>query len=207
MFKYFTNGIIKNNPVLVMLIGLCSVCAISTNVYNALVMASAVLFVLTISNIVISVIRKAIPEAIRILVFIVVISTLATLIDYGLHAFLPNIHSQLGVFVPLIAANCIILSRAEVFASKQGILASALDGLGQGIGYTFVIFLMAGIREILGSGKIFGYTILGQEFAKSPVLFMMLPPGGFLVLAFLMGMMNWLSNPVRNSFLNGTKSK
>jgi electron transport complex protein RnfE len=192
MGRHFVDGIVKNNPVLVLMLGLCPTLAVSTTAFNALGMSAAVIFVLVLSNITISLIRKAIPEAIRIPVFIVVIATFVTIIDYVLHAFLPDLYGQLGIFVPLIVVNCIILGRAEAFASKHGVFSSLLDGIGGGIGFTIAIFLMGAIREILGSGKIFGYTIFGEGFANSPVIYMILPPGGFLVIAFLMGVMNHL---------------
>ncbi len=192
MFKNFSEGIIKNNPVLVLMLGLCPTLAVSTTAFNALGMGVAVIFVLALSNVTISITRKIIPDAIRIPVFIVIISTFVTVIDYVLHAFLPDLYSQLGIFVPLIVVNCIILGRAEAFASKNGFFASLFDGLGSGIGFTFAIFLMGAIREILGSGKLFGYTVLGTGFVKAPVIYMILPPGGFLVIAFLIGTMNWI---------------
>jgi electron transport complex protein RnfE len=192
MSKIFTDGIIKNNPVLVLMLGLCPTLAVSTTAFNALGMSAAVIFVLVLSNVTISAMRKVVPDAIRIPVFIVIISTFVTIIDYVLHAFVPDLYSQLGIFVPLIVVNCIILGRAEAFASKNGIFSSMIDGLGVGIGFAFAIFMMGAIREILGSGQIFGITILGQKFAAAPVIYMILPPGGFLVIAFLMGMMNHL---------------
>lgn len=192
MFKYFTNGITKNNPITVLMLGLCSVVALSTTVFNALGMGIAVIFVLTCSNFLIAIIRKAIPDTIRLPVFIIIISTFVTIIDYVLHAFLPELYSQLGVFVPLIVVNCIILGRAEAFASKNGVFASFLDGLGCGFGYLFIILAMGIIRELLGTGTIFGKLVLGTTFASSPVVYMILPPGGFLIIAFLMGITNFL---------------
>lgn len=190
MFGNFTNGILKNNPVLVLMIGLCPTLAVSTTAFNALGMGLAVIFVLTLSNITISSLRKFIPENIRIPVFIVVISTFVTIIDYTMHAFVPDLYKNLGVFVPLIVVNCIILGRAEGFAYKNGMFASVLDGLGSGIGFTLVIFIMGSIRELLGSGTFLGFNVLPQGFQNNPVIFMILPPGGFLVIAFLMGIMN-----------------
>lgn len=192
MFKYFRDGITKNNPVLVLMLGLCSVVALSTTAFNSIGMGIAVLFVLTCSNILISIIRKWVPDTIRLPVFIIIISTFVTITDYVLHAFLPDLYSQLGVFVPLIVVNCIILGRAEAFASKNGIWISFLDGLGCGFGYLFIILVMGIIRELLGTGTIFGKLVLGKVFASSPVVYMVLPPGGFLVIAFLMGITNWL---------------
>ncbi|MDI6840820.1 MAG: electron transport complex subunit E [bacterium] len=192
MFKYFTEGIIKNNPVLVLMLGLCPTLAVSTTAFNALGMGAAVVFVLTLSNFTISLIRQKVPNTIRIPVFIIVISTFVTIMDYTLHALSAELYSQLGVFVPLVVVNCIILGRAEAFASKHGVIVSALDGLGAGFGFTLIIFLMGAIREILGSGKVFGHIVFGTAFTKSPIIYMILPPGGFLVIAFLMGSMNWL---------------
>ncbi len=190
MFKNFTNGIIKNNPVLVLMIGLCPILAVSTTAFNSLGMGIAVIFVLTLSNFTISSIKKFIPENIRIPVFIVIISTFVTVIDYTMHAFVPELYKNLGVFVPLIVVNCIILGRAEGFAYRNGVFASILDGLGSGIGFTLAIFIMGSIRELLGSGTILGFDVLPQGFQNNPVIFMILPPGGFLVIAFLMGIMN-----------------
>ncbi len=190
--KHFVEGIIKNNPVLVLMLGLCPTLAVSTTAFNALGMSIAVIFVLTLSNITISILRKIIPPPIRIPVFIVVIATFVTITDYTIHAFSPDLYAQLGIFIPLIVVNCIILGRAEAFASKQGVVASIFDGIGVGIGFTLAIFLMGVIREVLGSGTLFGYTILGEGFKEKPVIYMILPPGGFLVIAFLMGIVNHL---------------
>jgi len=186
----FTNGILKNNPVLVLMIGLCPTLAVSTTAFNSLGMGIAVIFVLTLSNITISSIRKFIPENIRIPVFIVIISTFVTVIDYTMHAFIPDLYKNLGVFVPLIVVICIILGRVEGFAYKNGVFASLLDGLGSGIGFTLAIFIMGSIRELLGSGTFFGFNVFPQGFQNNPVIFMILPPGGFLVIASLMGIMN-----------------
>lgn len=174
------------------MLGLCSVVALSTNVFNSIGMGIAVIFVLTCSNVLISMIRRGVPDPIRLPVFIIIISTFVTIVDYELHAFFPDLYSQLGVFVPLIVVNCIILGRAEAFASKNGVWASFLDGLGCGFGYLLIILAMGIIRELLGSGTIGGKLILGKAFASAPVIYMILPPGGFLVIAFLMGMTNWL---------------
>lgn len=192
MLKNFTEGIIKNNPVLVLMIGLCPLLAVSTTAFNSLGMGAAVIFVLTLSNITVSCLRRFIPENIRIPVFIIIISTFVTTIDYTMHAFVPKLYENLGVFVPLIVVNCIVLGRSEGFAYKNNVLAALLDGIGSGIGFTLAIFLMGTIRELLGSGTFFGYSVLPQGFKDNPVIFMILPPGGFLVIAFLMGVMNHL---------------
>ncbi len=162
--KVFTDGIFKNNPILVQLIGLCSVLGVSTSVLNALAMSVAVLFVLVGSNLVISILRKGIPDKIRIPAFIVVIASFVTIIDMILKAYTPDIYAQLGVFIPLIVVNCIILGRAEAFASKNGPLASVVDGIGTAIGYFIAITILAAIRELFGSGTILGYSILGEAY-------------------------------------------
>lgn len=192
MFKHFINGITKNNPVIVLMLGLCPTLAVSTTAFNSLGMGIAVIFVLTLSNIVVSIVRKSIPDTIRIPVLIIIISTFVTIIDYTLHASFPDLYAQLGIFVPLIVVNCIVLGRAEAFASKNGVFASLFDGLGCGFGYLFIILAMGIIRELLGTGTIFGKLVSGSTFASSPVIYMILPPGGFLVIAFLMGIINHL---------------
>ncbi len=188
--KHFVDGIFKNNPVLVLAIGLCPTLAVSTSVVNALGMGVAVIFVLTFSNITISLLRRIIPENVRIPVFIIVISTFVTITDYVMHAYAPQLYKALGVFVPLIVVNCIILGRAEGFAYRHSLGASILDGLGSGLGFTLAIFIMGAVRELLGAGTILGYPVLGAGFAQKPILLFILPPGGFLVIAFLMGILN-----------------
>ncbi|RKX67676.1 electron transport complex subunit RsxE [candidate division TA06 bacterium] len=188
--RYLVNGIIKENPVLALVIGLCPTLAVSTSAYNALGMGIAVLFVLTLSNFTISLIRKLIPNEVRIPIFIIVISTFVTVIDYFMHAYIPVLYKNLGVFVPLIVVNCIILGRAEGFASKHNPWEAILDGIGSGLGFILAIFLIGSFREILGSGTFFGFPVFGHAFTKIPVLFFVLPPGGFLVIAFLMVLMN-----------------
>ncbi len=188
--SYLINGIIKENPVLMLVIGLCPALAVSTSAINALGMGIAVLFVLTFSNLTISLIRKLIPNEVRIPIFIIVISTFVTVIDYFMHAYVPELYSNLGVFVPLIVVNCIILGRAEGFASKHNPFDALLDGLGSGFGFILAIFLIGSFREILGSGTFFGSPIFGQAFTKNPVLFFILPPGGYLIIALLIVFMN-----------------
>jgi len=188
--KHFVDGIFKNNPVLVLAIGLCPTLAVSTSVVNALGMGVAVIFVLTFSNITISLLRHIIPENVRIPVFIIIISTFVTITDYVMHAYAPQLYKALGVFVPLIVVNCIILGRAEGFAYRHPLGASILDGLGSGLGFTLAIFIMGAVRELLGAGTILGYPVLGAGFAQKPILLFILPPGGFLVIAFLMGILN-----------------
>lgn len=191
--KHFINGIVKENPVLVLMLGLCPVLAVSGTVRDAAGMGMAVIFVLTCSNIVISLIKNWVPSQLRIPIFIIVISTFVTINDYTMQAYFPDLYKVLGVFVPLIVVNCIILARAEAFASKHSVSASILDGLGIGIGFTLAVVAMGAIREALGSGTILGKTVIGESFRENSVLLMILPPGAFLVIAFLMaGMNKWV---------------
>lgn len=188
----FTAGIIRENPLLVLLLGMCPSLAVTTSVMNGLGMGVAVIFVLMCSNIVISLLRKVIPSAVRIPAFVVVIASFVTIVDMVMEGFAPDLHAALGVFIPLIVVNCIILARAEAFASKNSILASAIDGLGMGLGYTLALVLVSAVREILGNGSILGINILGEGFAASPVLIMILPPGGFLTLGIIIAIMTKL---------------
>ena len=185
--RIFRDGLITQNPVLIQLLGMCSVLAISTSAQNGLGMGLAVTFVLTGSNIVISLIRSAIPNKIRIASFVVVISGFVTAIDLIIKAYLPSLSKSLGIFIPLIVVNCIILARAESFASKNNPFLSALDGISMGLGYTIVIVIMSAIREILGFGTILGYDIT-KFIPFEPALMMVLPPGGFLILGLLIAL-------------------
>jgi len=187
--RYLTDGMIKNNPVLVLMIGLCPTLAVSTTAMNSLGMAGAAAFVLVCSNVVVAGLRRFIPEQIRIPIFIIVISTFVTIVDLTMHAYLPDLYKALGVFVPLIVVNCIILGRAEGFAYQHSVGAALLDGLGSGIGFGIAIIAIGIIRELIGNGTFFGKQIMGQAFSSQPVLFFILPPGGFLVIAVLMGLM------------------
>jgi len=192
--RYFINGILRENPVLVLMLGLCPVLAVSGSLRDALGMGVAAICVLFGSNLVISLIRKGVPPQLRIPIFIIVISTFVTIIDYTMQAYQPELYQMLGVFVPLIVVNCIILARAEAFASKHSVFASILDALGIGIGFILAIGAMGFFRELLGNGSVGGKIILGQSFHQNPVLFMVLPPGAFLVIAFLMAAMRkWRS--------------
>lgn len=190
-WKDFTAGFIRENPILVIMIGLCPTLAVSTTVYNGIGMGLAATFVLVGSNILISLLRKYTPHQIRIPVFIIIISTFVTIVDYFMHAYLPLLYKNLGVFVPLIVVNCIILGRAEAFAYRNNVLASTLDGLGMGLGFTLIITLMGTIREFLGNGTILGIKI--SALSQQPALMMILPPGAFLVIGFLMALKNLLT--------------
>lgn len=184
MLKELTKGILKENPILVIMLGLCPTLAVSTSAMNGLGMGIAFTFVLLGSNIVISLLRKIIPNEVRIPSFIVIISTFVTIADYSLKAYTPSLSKSLGVFVPLIVVNCIVMGRAEAFACKNTVFRSILDAIGMSIGFTIVITFIGGIREILGDGKIFGISLFGENYL--PLLIMILPPGAFLVIGFLM---------------------
>ena len=197
--KQLKEGLLTQNPVLVQLLGMCSTMAITTTIFNGLGMGVSVLIILTCSNVVISLLRKIIPDQIRIAAYVVVIAGFVTMVDLLLQAFLPDIAESLGVFIPLIVVNCIILARAESFASKNKVLPAALDGICQGIGYTLVLLVMSAIREFLGSGT-FGSGVLGggegiRIFpADYGALMMVLPVGGFLTLGCLIALVQWVQN-------------
>ncbi len=178
----FTKGIIRENPVIGMMLGLCSVLAISNEVRNAIGMGIAMTFVLLGSNISVSLLRRSIPKRVRIPVFLVIIGSLTTIVDLVMAAYAPAIHRNLGIFIPLIVVNCIIIARAEAFASKNTLLAAVIDALGMGIGYTLVLFVIATIREASGNGSFLGMRL----FTFEPVLIMVLPPGAFITIGLLM---------------------
>lgn len=186
----FTRGFIKENPVFVMALGLCPTLAVTSSVNNAIGMGLAATFVLVFSNIFISLIKNMIPSKIRIPAFIVVIASFVTIVDMSMHAFVPEVHKSLGLFIPLIVVNCIILGRAEAFASKNNVFNSILDGLGMGLGFTLALVVIGAIREILGAGQIMGYNVLPASY--QPMLVAILAPGAFIVMGLLMGMMNML---------------
>ena len=202
--KQFMEGLITQNPVLVQVLGMCSTMAITTSFFNGLGMGVAVTVILTLSNVIISAIRKIVSDKIRIAMFIVVIAGFVTCVDLLIQAFVPALAESLGVFIPLIVVNCIILGRAESFSYKNGIAASFFDGIFQGIGYTVVLMVMCIIREFLGTGTFgggllnggAGIRILPEQF---PIGVLTLPVGGFLVLAALIAAMQWaLSRPKKN---------
>jgi len=189
------DGLFYQNPVLVQLLGMCSVMAVTTNLFNGLGMGLSVTVILICSNIVISLLRRVIPSKIRIAAFITVIAGFVTMVDLLLQAFLPALSSSLGVFIPLIVVNCIILGRAEAYASKNPVGASALDGLFQGLGYTMVTVVMSVIRELLGNGT-FGAGVIGDGIRiipeGYPALLLILPFGGFLTLGCVIAFSQWL---------------
>ena len=194
--KQFMEGLITNNPVLVQVIGMCSTMAITTSLFNGVGMGVAVTVILTLSNIIIAAIRKIIPDKIRIAMFIVVIAGFVTCVDLLIQAFVPALSASLGVFIPLIVVNCIILGRAEAFSYKNGVVASFWDGIFQGIGYTAVLVVMCVIREFLGAGTFGGGILNGGDGIRIlpeqfPIGMLTLPVGGFLVLACLIAAMQW----------------
>ena len=188
--QQFKEGLITNNPVLVQLIGMCATMAITTSLFNGIGMGLSVLVILTCCNVVISLIRKVIPNDIRLAIFVLVIASFVTIVDLVLQAYVPALSASLGVFIPLIVVNCIVLGRAEAFASKNSVAASAVDGLCQGIGYTCSLIIVCVIRELLGSGTFGGGILNGGEGirlipAQFPAMQMVMPVGGFLVLGFV----------------------
>lgn len=194
----FTKGLYKENPIFRQMLGLCPALATSGSVESGLGMGVAATFVLICSNLMISMIRKIVPAKIRIPIYIVVIATFVTIVDFSMAGFLPALHKTLGIFVPLIVVNCIILGRAEAFAGRNTPLRALLDGLGMGIGFTLALVLIGTVREILGSGSFMGIPVLGTSF--EPVLVMILPPGAFLTIGFFIGFLNWLERKrARNS--------
>ncbi len=190
--QVFSRGFLKENPLFVLLLGMCPALAVTSTVMNGLGMGAAVVFVLTCSNLSVSLLRKVIPSAVRIPAFIVVIASFVTVVDMVMEGFAPELHESLGVFIPLIVVNCVILARAEAFASKNPVLGAVIDGLGMGLGFTFALVVVSAFRELLGSGSLLGINLLGQGFAQSPVLVMILPPGAFLALGLIIAGLNKL---------------
>lgn len=195
--REFTKGLWRDIPVFRICLGLCPALAVTTTAFNGLGMGMATTFVLVCSNIVVSLLRKIIPNKVRIPMFIVVIATFVTIIDFVLKAVQFELHQALGIFIPLIVVNCIILGRAEAFASKNSLVLSIADGLGMGIGFTLALFVLGAVREVLGSGEltifIYGainihYDLLGPDYV--PAVIMILPPGAFLALGLMLGFMN-----------------
>ncbi|MDD2446658.1 MAG: electron transport complex subunit E [Tissierellia bacterium] len=189
------NGIINENPIFVQLVGMCSVLAVSSSATNSLAMGFSVMAVLTCSNIVISLLRKFIPDEIRIPVFIVVIATFVTIVDMFLKAYAPDIYGALGIFIPLIVVNCVILARAEAFAYSNGVILSAIDGLSMGVGFTLAITILGILREFFGAGSIFGIAIYGESMIKPAGIFVA-APGAFILLGILVGIFRTLQKKV-----------
>ncbi|MCR4925838.1 MAG: electron transport complex subunit E [Clostridiales bacterium] len=191
LFKEFSKGIIKENPTLRLVLGTCPTLATTTSVESAIGMGIAATVVLICSNIVISALRKVIPSKVRIPAYVVVIASFVTIVQMLVKAFLPDLNNQLGVYLPLIVVNCIILGRAEAFASKNAVIASAADGLGMGVGFTAALFLMSTVREVLGAGSFYGMSI--PVLSAHPMLIFILPPGGFFVFGLLIALSNKLA--------------
>ena len=187
--KEFTKGFIRENPTYVQVLGMCPTLAVTTTAMNGLGMGLATTAVLSMSNVVISILRKAVPEKIRIPIFIVVIATFVTIVDLLMHGFTYDLWKTLGLFIPLIVVNCIIMGRAESFASKNGVWRSFLDGLGMGLGFTGSLVLLGSVRELLGNGTVFGVEIWGKSFN---VFLMILPPGAYITLGRLAGLFRFI---------------
>ena len=187
--RIILDGIIKNNPTFVLVLGMCPTLGTTTSAVNGLGMGVATMAVLIMSNLVISLIKNFIPDKVRIPAFIVVIASFVTIIQMLMQAYVPSLYASLGVFIPLIVVNCIILGRAEAFAAKNGPVASIFDGIGMGLGFTIALTVLGAVREILGTGKIFGLTLMPEEYG---MLVFVLAPGAFIVLGYLIAIVNKL---------------
>ncbi len=187
--KVLVNGIIKENPIFVLLLGMCPTLATTSSAINGMSMGLATMFVLVCSNAAISMLKNVIPDMVRIPAYIVVIATFVTIIEMLMNAYVPALADSLGIFIPLIVVNCIVLGRAESFASKNGVISSVFDGVGIGLGFTFALSLLGAVRELLGTGKIFSLNIYPEQFGS---LIFVLAPGAFIVLGFLIAVFNKL---------------
>lgn len=192
-FKNFTKGLIKDNPTFVLLLGICPTLGTTTSAINGLGMGAATMFVLVLSNIAISLVKNFIPAKVRIPSFIVIIASFVTVVQLVMEAYLPDIYATLGVFIPLIVVNCIILGRAEAFASKNDVVSSAVDGLGIGVGFTLALTLLGAVREMLGSGALFGHKFIDGD----GILIFVLAPGAFIALGYLLVIFNKLTVKMR----------
>lgn len=188
----FKNGVIEENPTFVQLLGMCPTLAVTTSVSNSIGMGLSATFVLMCSNFVISLVRKVIPNKIRIAAYVVIIATFVSIIEMILKAYLPALSESLGMFVPLIVVNCIILARAESFAAKNAPIPSALDGISMGLGFTGALTIIGAVRELLGNGTILGFSIFGASY--NPALIFILPPGAFLVLGSIIAVINMITD-------------
>lgn len=188
----FLKGIIKENPIFVMLLGMCPTLGVTSSAFNGLGMGIATAFVLLMSNIVVSLVKSTIPAKVRIPAFIIIIASFVTIVEMILEAFVPFLYEQLGIFIPLIVVNCIILGRAEAFASKNNVLSSAIDAIGMGLGFTMALTILGSVREILGNGSLFGFKFVSED-ANTFILFI-LPPGAFIALAYLTVLFNKITS-------------
>lgn len=194
--KVLVNGIIKENPIFVLLLGMCPTLATTSSAINGMSMGLATMFVLVCSNAAISMLKNVIPDMVRIPAYIVVIATFVTIIEMFMNAYVPALADSLGIFIPLIVVNCIVLGRAESFASKNGVISSIFDGIGIGLGFTFALSLLGAVRELLGTGKIFSLNIYPEQFGS---LIFILAPGAFIVLGFLIAIFNKLQKKEANN--------
>ncbi|OQB97061.1 MAG: Electron transport complex protein RnfE [Spirochaetes bacterium ADurb.Bin110] len=197
LYSIFKQGIIFDNPLLMLMIGLCSAIAVTTNVSNGIGMGLAMTFVLLFSEIIISLFRNLIPSMIRMPVFIIVIAAFTTIVDLMMKAYFPDLSKSMGVFIPLIVVNCIIMGRVEAFASKQNLQSAIADALGMGLGYTWVLIGLAAIRELLGNGTFAGIQVMPASY--EPILFFILPPGGFFVFSLFISFNIWLKKKMEAS--------
>ncbi|MCK4806863.1 MAG: electron transport complex subunit E [Candidatus Aegiribacteria sp.] len=192
LVKDFTKGIYRENPVFRLVLGMCPFLAVTTSVENALGMGAAATFVLICSNFLVSLFRNIIPSKVRIPCYIVIIATFVTLVDMVMNAYLPDLHRSLGIFIPLIVVNCIILGRAEGFANRNPVLNSIADAVGMGIGFTMAMVVLASFRELLGNGTWLNFNVLGSAYQNQPLLIAILAPGAFILLSFILGFFNIL---------------
>ena len=188
-FKVLMNGIVKENPTFVLLLGMCPTLGTTSSALNGMGMGLATAFVLVCSNVVISLIKNIIPDMVRIPAFVVVIASFVTLLQMVMQAYVPALYATLGLFIPLIVVNCILLGRAEAFAAKNGAIPSFFDGLGMGLGFTIALTILGGVREFLGTGKVFGFTIMPEDYG---MLIFVLAPGAFIALGYLIAIVNKL---------------
>ena len=195
--KVFFNGVLKENPTFRLVLGMCPTLALTTAAINGIGMGLATTFVLVGSNLVICLLKNFIPSKVRIPAYVVIIATFVTIVDMVMQAFVPALYESLGIYIPLIVVNCIILARAESFASKNSILPSIVDGLSMGIGFTLALLLLGSIREILGAGTWFGMPVVPGSF--NPAVIMILPPGGFITLGLVLGLLNKLTGETEQS--------
>ena len=191
MKKAFLNGILKENPIFVLFLGMCSTLAVTTSAFNAVGMGLSTMIVLIFSNMFISMLRRFIPDKVRIAAYVVVIAGFVTIVQMLIEAYAPAVSAALGIYIPLIVVNCIILGRAEAFASKNSVLLSAADGAGMGLGFTLALLIIGSVREILGAGTFFGIQLFGAWY--KPISIMILPPGAFLTLALIVMVINLVS--------------
>jgi len=189
-WKIFINGIIKENPVLVLLLGMCPTLGVTTSAFNGMGMGLATTFVLALSNVAIASLKNVIPATVRIPAFVVIIASFVTVVDLSMQAYLPDLHAQLGLFIPLIVVNCVLLARAEAFASKNNIANSAVDGLGMGLGFTLGLTILGMVREFLGNLSFFGNKLVDAD----GMIVFVLAPGGFLALGFILAIVNRLKS-------------